>query len=60
MSQKQNPAPVWTPEALEALERVPEFVREMAKEMIEQFAMDEGASQITPELIKRARAKFGM
>ena len=60
MNQKENPAPAWTPEAMETLSKVPEFVREMAKEMIEQFAMDEGATQITPELIKRARAKFGM
>jgi len=58
----QNKAeqPVWTPEANEVIEKAPEFVREMAREMIEDFARDEGAAEITVELVKRARAKFGM
>jgi hypothetical protein len=60
MNQEKNNQPLWTPEAKTTLEKVPEFVREMALEMIEQFAIDEGAREITPELIKRARAKFGM
>jgi len=55
-----TPQPVWTPEAREAIDKAPEFVREMAREMIEDFARDEGAAEITPELVKRARAKFGM
>jgi len=51
---------VWSDEAEEQLRRVPEFVREVARGMIEDFARDEGVKEITPELMKRARAKFGM
>ncbi|MDH5510333.1 MAG: PCP reductase family protein [Nitrospinota bacterium] len=58
--QNNTPQPVWTPEAHEVIEKAPEFVREMAREMIEDFAKDEGAVEITVELVKRARAKFGM
>lgn len=50
----------WTDEALKALEKVPDFVRPMAKEMIEGYAYDEGAAEITPELMIKARARFGM
>jgi len=50
----------WSQEALAEFEKVPEFVREVAREMIEQFARDQGASQITPEIMKKARAKMGM
>lgn len=54
-------APVaWSAEAEENLKKVPPFVRDMAKAMIEEFARGEGAREITPELMKRARAKFGM
>ncbi len=50
----------WTDEAKEALEKVPGFVRDVAKQMIEDFGRDEGATEIDKELMKRARAKFGM
>jgi len=42
------------------LDKAPEFVRDMARQMIEDFARDHGAKQITPDIVKRARAKFGM
>jgi len=61
MSEGYNkPEPVWTPEGRQFLEKAPEFVREMAREMIEDFAREEGAAQITADLVKRARARFGM
>ncbi len=50
----------WTEETLEILGRVPEFAREMARQMIEDFTRDQGEKQITPDIVKRARAKFGM
>jgi len=58
--ENKSAGPEWTPEANEVIEKAPEFVRDMAREMIEHFAADEGATVITPELVKRARAKFGM
>lgn len=50
----------WTEDAEKALEKVPGFVRKMAKSMIEDYAAEKGASEVTPELMKEARAKFGM
>lgn len=50
----------WTDEALTDFKRVPEFVRDMAKEMIEDFAKEQNITEITPEILKKARAKFGM
>lgn len=51
---------VWSDEAVSDFEKVPEFVRDMAKQMIEEFARDESVTEITPEILKKARAKFGM
>ncbi|MDH4184644.1 MAG: PCP reductase family protein [Nitrospinota bacterium] len=60
MDSPDNEPIEWTEEAKQTLTQAPEFIREMAREMIEQFARDEGAKRITAELMKRARAKFGM
>jgi len=51
---------IWTDEAIADFKKVPEFVRDMAKQMIEQFARDQSVTEITPEILKKARAKFGM
>ena len=50
--------PVWTPEALERLERIPSFVRPMAKMGIESFAKDNGHDEITGEVMDAARGNF--
>ena len=50
----------WSEEAKATLDKVPPFAKDMAKDMIEDFARDEGVSEIDAELMKRARAKFGM
>ena len=50
--------PVWTPEALERLERIPSFVRPMAKMGIESFAKDNGHNEITGEVMDAARGNF--
>jgi len=61
MSQEEKPKEIeWTPDARRTIDQAPEFVRKMARQMVEDFARDEGAALITPELVKRARAKFGM
>ena len=52
--------PVWTPEALERLERVPSFVRSMAKTSIEEFARENGHTEITTEVMDIARGSLGM
>lgn len=50
----------WTAEAEKNMEKVPPFARGMAKGMIEDFVKDLGEIEVTPELMKKARAKFGM
>ena len=52
--------PVWTPEALARLERVPSFVRSMAKASIEEFARENRHTEITTEVMDTARGNFGM
>ena len=52
--------PVWTPEALARLERVPSFVRPMAKTSIEEFARENGHTEITTEVMDSVRGNFGM
>ncbi len=50
--------PIWTPEALERLERIPSFVRPMAKMGIESFAKENGHDEITNEVMDAARGNF--
>lgn len=50
----------WTEDAEKMFEKVPPFVRDMARQMIEDYAAGKGAVEITPELLKEARAKLGM
>ena len=52
--------PAWTPEAEARMQRVPEFVRPMAKRRIEQYARECGHTTITDEIVLRARADVGM
>ena len=58
--EQETTGPVWTPEALERLERVPSFVRSMAKNSIEEFAREKGHTEITTEVMDIARGNFGM
>ena len=50
--------PVWSAEALERLERIPAFVRPMAKMGIESFAKENGHAEITGEVMDAARGNF--
>ena len=54
----ETTGPVWTPEALERLERIPSFVRPMAKMGIESFATENGHDEITGEVMDAARGNF--
>lgn len=55
-----NDGVVWTAEALERLERIPEFVRPMAKQGIESYAKSNGHTTIDDSLMEEARGQFGM
>ena len=50
----------WTAEAEARVERIPEFIRPMARRAIERFAEDHGYSSITEAVIDKARSTFGM
>lgn len=52
--------PRWTEDAEKAFEKVPPFVRDMARRMMEDYAEEKGVSEITPDILKEARAKLGM
>jgi nucleotide-binding universal stress UspA family protein len=51
---------IWSEEATERLERVPSFARPMAVMAIERFALENGHSVITPEIMNQAREKLGI
>ncbi len=51
---------LWSPEATERLSRVPSFVRGMVKRIYGEWARDQGVSEMTPELMDRARTELGM
>lgn len=57
------PAPsgvTWEPAAEARLERIPSFIRPMAKRSIERFAEDKGYAAITESVMDEARTVFGM
>lgn len=56
-----EPLPVrWTAAAEARLERIPAFVRPMARAGIEKFARENGASEVDEEILDAAREFFGM
>ncbi|MBI4378950.1 MAG: universal stress protein [Nitrospinae bacterium] len=50
----------WTDEALVRLEKIPQFVRNMAKKSIIDYAIEKGYREITVEVLLEAREKMGM
>jgi DNA-directed RNA polymerase subunit RPC12/RpoP len=50
----------WTAEAEARVERIPEFIRPMARRAIERFAEDHGYATVTEAVIDEARSTFGM
>ena len=50
----------WTPEAEARVERIPEFIRPMARRAIERFAEEHGYASITEAVMDEARSTFGM
>ena len=51
---------VWTAEAAGRLERVPSFVRGMVKRIYSDWAREKGVSEITPDVMDRARTELGL
>jgi hypothetical protein len=50
----------WTPEAEGRLERIPVFIRPMARQAIERFARERGYGTVTDEVMDQAREFMGM
>lgn len=55
-----KPAVVWTEAALQRLQRIPDFVRPMARTGIEKYAQDQGLSEIDEGVLDHAKDHFGM
>lgn len=51
---------VWTEEAMKRLQRIPSFVQPMAKTGIENFARENGHTEITGEVMDAVQGNFGM
>jgi Proto-chlorophyllide reductase 57 kD subunit len=50
----------WSPEATNRLERIPEFIRPMIRQGIEQFAAQRGYRRISEDVMVEARGALGM
>lgn len=50
----------WTAEAEARLEKIPSFVRPMARTGIERFARERGAAEVDEQILDAARDFFGM
>jgi hypothetical protein len=50
----------WTAEAEARVERIPSFIRPMARRAIERFAVEHGYATIDEAVMDEARGTFGM
>jgi hypothetical protein len=50
----------WTPEAAARIERIPAFIRPMARKAVERLAESKGYGTITEAVMDEARGAFGM
>jgi len=55
-----KPAIVWTSAALERLQKIPDFVRPMARSGIEKYAQENGLAEIDEAVLDTAKDYFGM
>ena len=55
-----KPAVVWTEAALARLQKIPDFVRPMARSGIEKYAQDKGLVEIDEAVLDTAKDFFGM
>jgi Proto-chlorophyllide reductase 57 kD subunit len=59
-SRTQEPPVRWTAAAEARLEKIPEFVRPMARTGIERFARENGSLEVDEKILDAAREFFGM
>ncbi len=52
--------PTWNAEAGDRLARVPKFARGMVKKIYNDYAVERGITEITPEVMNRARSELGL
>ncbi len=52
--------PTWSAEARDRLARVPKFARGMVKRIYTDYAVERGITEITPEVMNRARSDLGL
>lgn len=50
----------WSPEAQARIERIPEFIRPLARRAVERFAEAKGYPTVTEAVMDEARGAFGM
>ena len=55
-----RPRPAWSATAQERLARVPAFVRGMVKRIYADYATERGITEITPDVMDRARVELGL
>jgi hypothetical protein len=53
-------AVAWTVDAAGRLERIPAFIRPVARQAIERFARERGYATVTDEVMDQAREFMGM
>ena len=51
---------LWTEEAKKRLEKIPSFVRPMAKKATEKYARERNYREITPRVMEKAKREMGM
>ena len=56
----EKPSVVWTAAALERLQKIPDFVRPMARAGIEKYAQERGLGQVDEAVLETAKDYFGM
>jgi hypothetical protein len=52
--------PLWTEEAEERLKKVPSFVRNMVRNAVERYAIEQDRWEITPDMMDEVKQKAGM
>ncbi len=57
-AEARSGVPVWTEEARQRLERVPEFVRPMARQAIERYAVQRGYTEVTSQVVDEAKERY--
>jgi DNA-directed RNA polymerase subunit RPC12/RpoP len=63
LNETAPPAPsgiTWTPEAEARIERIPSFIRPMARKAVERLAESKGYATVTEAVMDEARGAFGM